>query len=510
MTQKKDRRLGLVSATLLACILNTACNDESSFEGGSQQEAPAPATQDDTAVITQDANPNANADALANQQSPSPQGEDGDEVADGDQQPGPENDDANDIGNNEENQAIDIDALANADQQQLDENGNPIDPDQLNQGDPNALDNEDIDENVLVVDDNQIDVEPPVAQVISYDDCDGAFNQVSVNADLTQTNVKLDGTVCVNPAPGEVTDATVLFVIDISGSMQANDPIINGTCSRYTATQAIINKVKATLPPNDPLAASKVKMGLVTFDENANVNQVPITLNQFENALPGLTNAICAQNGNTNYEAALLNAKRQLEFSTEASKTVYFISDGLPTRNNANKDLAQIDPNQIDAINQSGVQAALSLRQLDNVVLNAVFLQPVPNIFQQFDPQEAQNYLNQITGNAQQVRLAANADDLADQIVELEVAPNVNIDKANFTLELVLPNGEVQGIGIESLQTSPVPNPLGQIVLDYTSLEFELPVPDNATEFNAQVRIRVQGNGVQDYEKSRPLRIINL
>jgi hypothetical protein len=139
---------------------------------------------------------------------------------------------------------------------------------------------------------------------------------------IAGTPVIFSGTLC--PPADQPRD--IVLVIDSSGSMTDNDPLVGGTCGRLQAVQSVI----ASLPQGPS------RMGLVTFgsDLGATSGQLFETQDQLFAAIaPGglIADVLCAADGTTNYDAGLNQASALLSAGrAEASKEIYFVSDGAP------------------------------------------------------------------------------------------------------------------------------------------------------------------------------------
>jgi uncharacterized protein YegL len=131
--------------------------------------------------------------------------------------------------------------------------------------------------------------------------------------------LSLDRTNC---AP-EDSPRDIIFVVDVSGSMKDNDPLINNTCGRFEAIDLIISRLSH--PEN-------VQIGLITFG-----HEVVITTNtllradEFRSSSFFQKSNLCAAEGSTSYKQALAQSIKLLSPSdVETLKEIYFISDGEP------------------------------------------------------------------------------------------------------------------------------------------------------------------------------------
>lgn len=231
------------------------------------------------------------------------------------------------------------------------------------------------------------------------------------------TMVQLEGEFCGIPAGTSTGKLTMLFVVDFSGSMIANDPLVSGSCGRLAAAKAIVTKLEAQSSDN-----VEIKVGLNPFGASALPGIAPVDLAAFKAQLT--PEALCRDDGgDTNYEAAFVAANDTLK-ATDGQKVVYFISDGLPTSSGTGP-LGGIfaDETQVYA---AGRKAAETLRELQNLTLNTIFVGgSTPGGATSVDPQ---TYLEQITGDKAKVRVVANAEDLAAEILKFDTPDAVALD----------------------------------------------------------------------------------
>jgi hypothetical protein len=133
----------------------------------------------------------------------------------------------------------------------------------------------------------------------------------------------------------------VVFVIDVSGSMgsggsdslfgggSGNDPRQGDTCGRLQAIEAVI----AAIPQGAALYS------IITFSsgvQSASSASFPTQDALFAD-LAGdptkIADIVCAAGGDTNYQAALTKAGQLLSAGRpDATKEIYFVSDGQPTQ----------------------------------------------------------------------------------------------------------------------------------------------------------------------------------
>ncbi|MBI5924119.1 MAG: VWA domain-containing protein [Aquabacterium sp.] len=188
-----------------------------------------------------------------------------------------------------------------------------------------------------------------------------------------------------------VQDSNLLFVLDISGSM--NDPSGIGTLTRL---QAAVQSMQKLLDKYDDLGTVAVR--LVTFSNTAQtVGSSWLTVADAKASLATIT-----ATGGTNYDIALSTA--QTAFATAAGKitgaqnVAYFFSDGNPTLSSANptanvngQDGSATQPNLGDGIDATEESSWSTF--LNNNQINAFAIGLGSGV--------AQTYLNPIAYNGQ-------------------------------------------------------------------------------------------------------------
>jgi hypothetical protein len=183
--------------------------------------------------------------------------------------------------------------------------------------------------------------EPPYSNVFWFWQCAAAPAQVPVaqgpnelviegqgNHDLDfdriqSTPVTISGKVC----PPQVLPRDIMFVIDVSGSMATNDPPVGNTCGRRQAFEAVVSKLNP---------ASDFRIGLVTFDDDVvtqstlHASQASLYAEVTAGGVP-IEQILCGVGSGTDYKTALTGATASLSAGrAQASKEIYFISDGRP------------------------------------------------------------------------------------------------------------------------------------------------------------------------------------
>jgi hypothetical protein len=138
---------------------------------------------------------------------------------------------------------------------------------------------------------------------------------------LQGTPITLQGNLC----PPEALDRDIVFVIDISGSMNGNDPLVGNSCGRLDAVKKVLSNVPAGIG----------EFGVVLFQDTAATSTALFTseADLFTDLAAGgaIETVLCQQGGGTNYQAAINAASGLLAMGREnASKEIYFVSDGQP------------------------------------------------------------------------------------------------------------------------------------------------------------------------------------
>lgn len=244
------------------------------------------------------------------------------------------------------------------------------------------------------------------------------------------TTVSLEGEFCGLPEKVAAGEVAVFFVLDMSGSMNDSDPLVNGSCGRLAAAQALVSKLSESVK-----AGVNVKAGLAVFGSDAGVAVPVTTLEQFRPTLTG--GQICRQDGgSTNYEAAFTATKAALD-NVRGQKIVYFISDGLPTVSNQVNRGGILGgggptPEFLNRVYSDGIRAAEALRSGTGVILDVIYLdssQAKARAEQATGTQveDPATYLEKIAGSKERVRLVTSAGELANQITTFDNPGEVTI-----------------------------------------------------------------------------------
>jgi uncharacterized protein YegL len=253
--------------------------------------------------------------------------------------------------------------------------------------------------------------------------CDEATGVSRLETQLTgteKTYVTLTGEFCGLKATDEVAKpVTILFVVDISGSMRTNDPLVQGSCGRFAAFQALSAQLL-----EQAKVADQVKAGVVVFGDTARVARPVGSLEDISKL--NNRDVLCSTlGGATNYEAAFQTSEQTLK-DIEGEKVVYFLSDGLPTVS-AGSPSSAFNTNPAKAVRDSadaGSAAAKNLQaNVTEMAMNAIFLKTGDDALNQIDGLEdfdPGTYLGEIVGSPERVKVVANAEDLAKEIVKFD------------------------------------------------------------------------------------------
>jgi uncharacterized protein YegL len=118
----------------------------------------------------------------------------------------------------------------------------------------------------------------------------------------------------------------IVFVVDVSRSMNQNDPRVGNSCGRLQAIESVMSSVEA----------GNANFAIITF--GSSISRSSTMLFDSKTALytdvagtGDIADVLCDAAGGTNYDAGLTRAAELLQYSREdAGKEVYFVSDGKP------------------------------------------------------------------------------------------------------------------------------------------------------------------------------------
>lgn len=305
----------------------------------------------------------------------------------------------------------------------------------------------------------------------------GALQQDVTVPPATPTKAKLKGELC----PTAAGAATVLFVVDYSGSMgkhvpkqgqaavAGNDPEADQSCGRLEAAKAVVAQLAASTSES---RGEGVRIGFVPFAGGV-VRERVIGLTSLEDFQASLTKeTFCSYvvqsasfgfdpgnpggiqssgvNSSTNYASALTEAEAMLA-GEDGHKVVYFVSDGEPTSGGQDPAAA-------------GVAAGQSLRaNVQDLTLNGLLLGE--------DGAQALEVMKAVTGDESRVRVAAKASELATEIVKFK-----GLDLADATATLQRGDGAE-----ETLSLAEFAKAAESSVWSFLTGEFELQAPIGQT-----------------------------
>jgi uncharacterized protein YegL len=152
-------------------------------------------------------------------------------------------------------------------------------------------------------------------------------------ADVANHPIVLSGSVC----QAQDLARDIVLVVDVSGSMNDNDPRRGNTCARLRALDQVLQVAAKGADNRFAIAtfSSRVEYASSRFFANAQ------DLYQDLAAGGNIADVVCAQNDGTNYEAGLQEAKTLLSLGRgNALKELFFLSDGAPDRGKEGVDIA--------------------------------------------------------------------------------------------------------------------------------------------------------------------------
>ena len=284
----------------------------------------------------------------------------------------------------------------------------------------------------------------PASEKVLKVSCSGTNGVATLVTDISGTSrdlVKIDGEFCQLPAGEKKTgELDIVFTIDFSGSMKNNDPGTTTSCGRLEAAKAIHAKLLSAIP-----AGAKVRVGVVGFDS---LSKTMVPLTAFESFATSLTyNNFCGFNekGSTNYTAAM-DATRNMLTGSSGNKTVYLISDGMPT----------VGGGILETPHSGGLRAANRLKsEIKDLVLNAVFLGHKVDPLDDPVAEDPKAYLEKVTGSPDRVRLVTNADSIASEIVKFEDPIIPTMDTASASASLAAAGFSSRELKITKLEQDP-------------------------------------------------------
>lgn len=152
----------------------------------------------------------------------------------------------------------------------------------------------------------------------------------------SKLNMNISGGFC----PASEIPRDIVFIIDVSGSMEKNDPRIDDSCGRLDAIEMAISDLSSDLVGEDESGdASGAQFAVVTFSKTVSNASTKFFRNQkslYTDLTSGskVEDVLCAFKDSTNYDEALQRAEiLLLSGRVGATKEIYFISDGEPDPN---------------------------------------------------------------------------------------------------------------------------------------------------------------------------------
>lgn len=172
----------------------------------------------------------------------------------------------------------------------------------------------------------QCDSAPGIAPVTKNSDVVimGGGDHRFKSASFDKTPLTFSGKVC----PPVMYPRDIIFIIDVSGSMDSNDRRSGNSCGRLKAVEAIINDITKR--------GADSRFGIVTFSKDVVAKSSAMfsdRTNLFADIAKGgsIVNTLCAATGDTSYGPPLEAAESILRGSRSgAMKEIYFVSDGEP------------------------------------------------------------------------------------------------------------------------------------------------------------------------------------
>lgn len=263
----------------------------------------------------------------------------------------------------------------------------------------------------------------------------------------------------------------VMFLVDHSGSMNNNDPLVNGSCGRLDAANALVEKIKSQMAESD-----EVDVAAVTFGSQAKSASGFVPIDDFTQAHIN-AEVFCGAIDQTNYQSALQVASDLVKGTADSETPVvaYLLSDGLPS---LGKEQSQED---YISTEQAALSAAKSFRELGNVSLNAIYLQST----RPAGTTSPESYLAELTGGPDKVKIVSNAQDLAASVTKFELpAPKTDLTSATAT---VTGKGRPRSITLKSVEPDPT-NPNKILV---TTERFKLTEADEEETSRYFIKLKV-------------------
>ncbi len=154
----------------------------------------------------------------------------------------------------------------------------------------------------------------------------------AINSSLMAPQIQLN--VSGQACPTLQLARDIVFVVDVSGSMDAIDPLVNGSCNRLRALEAAIKGIGEN-------GASE--FSVLTFDDQLqdstskffkNLNDIYADIKKSVKRSNSGTSAdfLCHAGGGTDYAKALIQARKLLQTGiADSLKQIVFVSDSAPS-----------------------------------------------------------------------------------------------------------------------------------------------------------------------------------
>ncbi|MBU2294065.1 MAG: VWA domain-containing protein [Gammaproteobacteria bacterium] len=168
---------------------------------------------------------------------------------------------------------------------------------------------------------------------------------------------------------GSQVDTNLMIILDVSGSMDEGTGV-PGFATKLALAKSAINQLIA-----DYDGLGDVMVRLVTFNASANSNlsgsgEMWLTAAQASAVITNLSNSY--GNGNTNYDAALLEAQTAFASSgsiSGAQNISYFLSDGVPTTSSTWPGVVGSGSDGINAVEQAAWETFLNNNEIKSFAL---------------------------------------------------------------------------------------------------------------------------------------------
>ena len=286
----------------------------------------------------------------------------------------------------------------------------------------------------------------------------GCKNKTATVKGSSGIKAVVQGELCVSPEDNKKSSGTahIVFIVDKSNSMATADP----SCKRKEAISTVISKTISKNPDSD------IKGALVMFGTQAQSSGwKKLSLLGYDDVcnLPSKD-----EEGGTNYEAAF-DVAGSLLGSKSGKNIIYFLTDGAPSASNSmvSSILAKEVGSDFTKGASSGRTAMKKLKKtVVNLTVNAVFLKdpdldnPKSQVRISYpdapNTQQTKEYLEEIIGNSNRVKVADDADDLVKVISDFNTDtsssyPTISSDNVSGS---VVTDGKKSSVKVEDFELS--------------------------------------------------------